>query len=139
MDGKCCFKKGSAQHEFCYRHQCEITTVNVAKALGLKNGTYSTTFQSRLGFDPWLQPYTDRTIERMGKEGTKKMAIVTPAFVSDCLETLEEIAMEGEEIFHEVGGKEFTVIPCLNERDDFAQVLANIVEEWVVVEKPVSV
>ncbi|MFP4844664.1 ferrochelatase [Winogradskyella sp. PE311] len=130
MNGKCCFKKGSEQHEFCYRHQCEITTVNVAKKLGLKNGTYSTTFQSRLGFDPWLKPYTDRTIERMGKAGTKKMAIVTPAFVSDCLETLEEIAMEGEEIFHEVGGKEFTVIPCLNEREDFAQVLSNIIEEW---------
>ena len=134
MDGKCCFKKGSAQHEFCYRHQCEITTVNVAKKLGLKNGTYSTTFQSRLGFDPWLKPYTDRTIERMGKAGTKKMAIVTPAFVSDCLETLGEIAMEGEEIFHEVGGEDFTVIPCLNEREDFAQVLTNIVEEWATTE-----
>ena len=130
MNGKCCFKKGSKQHEFCYRHQCEITTINVAKKLGLKNGTYSTTFQSRLGFDPWLKPYTDRTIERMGKAGIKKMAIVTPAFVSDCLETLEEIAMEGEEIFHEVGGKEFTVIPCLNEREDFAQVLTNMIEEW---------
>lgn len=134
MNGKCCFKMGSKQHEFCYRHQCEITTINVAKKLGLKNGTYSTTFQSRLGFDPWLKPYTDRTIERMGKNGTKKMAIVTPAFVSDCLETLEEIAMEGEEIFHEVGGKEFTVIPCLNAREDFAQVLANIIEEWATVE-----
>ncbi|WP_299363380.1 ferrochelatase [Winogradskyella sp.] len=130
MNGKCCFKKGSPQHEFCYRHQCEITTINVAKKLKLKNGTYSTTFQSRLGFDPWLKPYTDRTIERMGKEGVKKMAIVTPAFVSDCLETLEEIAMEGEEIFHEVGGETFTVIPCLNDRDDFAQVLSNMIEEW---------
>ncbi|WP_369998901.1 ferrochelatase [Winogradskyella sp.] len=138
MNGKCCFKMGSPQHEFCYRHQCEITTVNVAKKLKLKNGTYSTTFQSRLGFDPWLKPYTDRTIERMGKEGVKKMAIVTPAFVSDCLETLEEIAMEGEEIFHEVGGEKFTVIPCLNDRDDFAQVLANIVEEWTSTEKTLS-
>ncbi|MEM6380827.1 MAG: ferrochelatase, partial [Bacteroidota bacterium] len=102
----------------------------VAKKLKLRNGTYSTSFQSRLGFDPWLQPYTDRTIERMGKEGIKKMAIVTPAFVSDCLETLEEIAMEGEEIFHEVGGEEFTTIPCLNYRDDWAQVLANWINEW---------
>lgn len=130
MNGKCCFKMGSKQHEFCYRHQCEITTINVAKKLQLKKGTYSTSFQSRLGFDPWLKPYTDRTIERMGKEGIKKMAIVTPAFVSDCLETLEEIAMEGEEIFHEVGGEEFTVIPCLNDREDFAQVLGNIINEW---------
>ncbi|MBP2834167.1 ferrochelatase [Aquimarina sp. U1-2] len=130
MDGKCCFKKGAVQHEFCYRHQCEMTTVQVAKKLKLKNGTYSTSFQSRLGFDPWLQPYTDRTIERMGKEGIQKMAIVTPAFVSDCLETLEEIAMEGEEIFHESGGKEFTTIPCLNDRDDWADVLATWVNEW---------
>lgn len=139
MNGKCCFKKGSPQHEFCYRHQCEITTVNVAKKLGLKNGAYSTTFQSRLGFDPWLKPYTDRTIERMGKAGLKKMAIVTPAFVSDCLETLEEIAMEGEEIFHEVGGEEFTVIPCLNDRDDFAQVLATMIEEWATKPETASV
>ncbi|GAA4279366.1 ferrochelatase [Aquimarina mytili] len=137
MDGKCCFKKGSKQHEFCYRHQCEMTTVHVAKKLGLKNGTYSTSFQSRLGFDPWLQPYTDRTIERMGKEGIKKMAIVTPAFVSDCLETLEEIAMEGQEIFHEVGGKEFTTIPCLNDRDDWADILANWINEWVAVKTAV--
>ena len=130
MDGKCCFKKGSEQHPYCYRHQCEMTTVQVAKKLGLKRGEYSTSYQSRLGFDPWLKPYTDRTIERFGKKGIKKMAIVTPAFVSDCLETLEEIAMEGEEIFHEVGGEEFTTIPCLNDRDDFAQLLSNWIEQW---------
>ncbi len=129
IDGSCC-KTASAAHQFCYRHQCYDTTRQVAEKLNLKEGTYSTSFQSRLGFDPWLQPYTDRTIERMGKEGIKKMAIVTPAFVSDCLETLEEIAMEGEEIFHEVGGKEFTTIPCLNDRDEWADVLANWVNEW---------
>lgn len=133
MDGKCCFKKGSEQHPYCYRHQCEMTTVQVAKKLGLKRGTYSTSFQSRLGFDPWLKPYTDRTIERFGKEGMKNMAIVTPAFVSDCLETLEEIAMEGEEIFHEVGGETFITIPCLNDRDDFASLLAKWIEEWRIV------
>ncbi len=130
IDGSCC-NTASPSHEFCYRHQCYTTTKMVAEKLGLQEGTYSTSFQSRLGFDPWLQPYTDRTIERMGKEGIKKMAIVTPAFVSDCLETLEEIAMEGEEIFHEMGGKEFTTIPCLNDRDEWADVLANWVNEWV--------
>ena len=98
--------------------------------MGLKESTYSTSFQSRLGFDPWLRPYTDRTIERLGKEGTKSMAIVTPAFVSDCLETLEEIAMEGEEIFHEVGGKDFTTIPCLNDNPDWVSLLAKWVKEW---------
>ena len=132
IDGSCC-KTPSKAHEFCYRHQCYETTRLVAQRLQLKEGTYSTSFQSRLGFDPWLQPYTDRTIERMGKEGVKKMAVVTPAFVSDCLETLEEIAMEGEEIFHEVEGKEFTVIPCLNDREDWSKVLARWVDEWAAV------
>ena len=129
IDAKCCVTPSKA-HQFCYRHQCFATTKMVADTLNLKEGTYSTSFQSRLGFDPWLQPYTDRTIERMGLAGVKKMAIVTPAFVSDCLETLEEIAMEGEEIFHEVGGKEFTVIPCLNDRDDWATILSNWIDEW---------
>ncbi|WP_299217188.1 ferrochelatase [uncultured Dokdonia sp.] len=129
IDGSCC-SAASKAHEFCYRHQCYETTRNVGKYLNLKPGTFSTSFQSRLGFDPWLQPYTDRTIERMGKEGFKKMAIVTPAFVSDCLETLEEIAMEGEEIFHEAGGKEFTTIPCLNDRDDWAAVIAGWIKDW---------
>ena len=129
IDDICCFTPSEA-HRFCYRHQCYETTRMVADSLQLKEGTYSTSFQSRLGFDPWLQPYTDRTIERMGKSGIRKMAIVTPAFVSDCLETLEEIAMEGEEIFHEVGGEDFTTVPCLNDRDDFAEILVNWIEKW---------
>jgi len=129
-----CCKTPSQAHEFCYKHQCHEVTRLVGEKLGLEEGTFSTSFQSRLGFDPWLQPYTDRTIERMGKEGTKKMAIVTPAFVSDCLETLEEIAMEGEEIFHEVGGKEFTTIPCLNDNDDWVALLAKWVNEWAAAE-----
>ncbi len=129
IDGSCC-KTASDAHQFCYRHQCYETTRLVAEKLNLKEDHYSTSFQSRLGFDPWLQPYTDRTIERLGKNGTKKMAIVTPAFVSDCLETLEEIAMEGEEIFHEVGGKEFTTIPCINDRDDWVEVLSTWVNDW---------
>ncbi len=133
IDGICCFTP-SAAHQFCYRHQCLETTRLVAEKLNLREGTFSTSFQSRLGFDPWLQPYTDRTIERMGLAGTKKMAIVTPAFVSDCLETLEEIAMEGEEIFHETGGKDFTVIPCLNDRDDWASLVAGWIASWNIVE-----
>jgi ferrochelatase len=96
----------------------------------LKSGTYSTSFQSRLGFDPWLQPYTDRTIERLGKQGIKNMAIVTPAFVSDCLETLEEIAMEGQEIFHEIGGENFTTVPCLNDDEPWVNLLAKWIKNW---------
>ncbi len=116
IDGSCC-QTPSAAHQFCYRHQCYETTKLVAEYLGLEKGKFSVSFQSRLGFDPWLQPYTDRTIERKGLEGVKNLAIVTPAFVSDCLETLEEIAMEGKEIFEEVGGEKFTVVPCLNDRE----------------------
>ncbi|MBD3863229.1 ferrochelatase [Olleya marilimosa] len=129
IDGSCC-KTASKAHEFCYRHQCKEVTRLVGEYLGLEDNTYSTSFQSRLGFDPWLQPYTDRTIERLGKKGIKNMAIVTPAFVSDCLETLEEIAMEGEEIFHEVGGKDFTTIPCLNTDQNWVNLLADWINDW---------
>ena len=129
IDGSCC-ATASPAHEFCYRHQCKEVTRLVGEKLNLEEGTFSTSFQSRLGFDPWLQPYTDRTIERLGKEGIKKMAIVTPAFVSDCLETLEEIAMEGEEIFHEMGGKDFTTIPCLNDDKEFVDLLSNWINKW---------
>jgi ferrochelatase len=133
INGECCVNPSPA-HQFCYRHQCLKTTAMVAEKLNLQPGTYSTSFQSRLGFDPWLQPYTDRTIERMGLNGIKKMVIITPAFVSDCLETLEEIAMEGEEIFHEAGGKEFTVIPCLNDRDDWAEIVTGWIDAWRIVD-----
>ncbi|MBU3820728.1 ferrochelatase [Flavobacteriaceae bacterium XHP0103] len=129
IDGQCCVTPSKA-HAFCYRHQCLEVTRLVAEKLQLKEGSYSTSFQSRLGFDPWLLPYTDRTIERLGKSGVKNMAIVTPAFVSDCLETLEEIAMEGQEIFHEVGGKEFTTVPCLNDDDEWVALLSKWIEAW---------
>lgn len=129
IDGSCC-ETPSPAHEFCYRHQCKEVTRLVAEKLGFAAGTYSTSFQSRLGFDPWLLPYTDRTIERLGKQGIKNMAIVTPAFVSDCLETLEEIAMEGEEIFHEMGGKDFTTIPCLNADQPWVDLLAKWINNW---------
>ncbi|WP_452227178.1 ferrochelatase [Lacinutrix cladophorae] len=129
IDGSCCATPSKA-HEFCYRHQCLEVTRLVAEKLQFKKGVFSTSFQSRLGFDPWLQPYTDRTIERLGKEGVQNMAIITPAFVSDCLETLEEIAMEGQEIFHEMGGKEFTTVPCLNDDDAWVALLAKWMNNW---------
>lgn len=133
IDGSCCITPSPA-HEFCYKHQCLEVTRLVGEKLGLNEGSFSTSFQSRLGFDPWLRPYTDRTIERFGKEGIKKMAIVTPAFVSDCLETLEEIAMEGEEIFHEMGGKEFSTIPCLNDDAEWVNLLAKWINNWATTE-----
>ena len=129
MDGKCC-NTPSAAHEFCYSHQCYETTRKVAEYLELKEGTYSTSFQSRLGLDPWLQPYTDKTIEAFAKEGTKKMAVVTPAFVSDCLETLEEIGMEAVEDFEDNGGEYLHVVPCINDREEWINVLSRWIDEW---------
>lgn len=129
IDGTCC-QTASPAHQFCYRHQCLETTRLVAETLQLKPGTYTTSFQSRLGFDPWLKPYTDRTIEKFGLEGMKKLAIVSPAFVSDCLETLDELGNEGREIFEEVGGEKFHVIPCLNDRDDWVRILSRWIDEW---------
>ena len=129
IDGSCCNTPSKA-HEFCYRHQCYETTKLVAQHLNLKEGFYSTSFQSRLGRDPWLQPYTDITIDNFAKNGVKKLAVVTPAFVSDCLETLEEIGMEAKHSFIENGGESFSTVPCLNDNDNWVQVLVNWINNW---------
>lgn len=133
INDSCCVTASPA-HEFCYRHQCFKTTQNIAEKLNLKSGTFTTTFQSRLGIDPWLTPFTDRTIEKLGLEGVKKLVVVTPAFVSDCIETLEEIAIQGKELFMEVGGEAFTLIPCLNDRDDWANLMSGWIDRWAIVD-----
>tara|TARA_B100001094_G_scaffold134803_1_gene130564 strand:- start:3262 stop:4278 length:1017 start_codon:yes stop_codon:yes gene_type:complete len=129
INGECC-KVDSPAHEFCYRHQCYETTKQVVKYLELNEGTYSSSFQSRLAGQPWLKPYTDKVVENFAKTGTKKMAIVTPAFVSDCLETLEEIGMEAKEDFIDKGGEQFHVIPCLNDDIEWVKVLSRWIDEW---------
>jgi ferrochelatase len=129
IDGNCCNTPSKA-HEFCYRHQCYETTKLVAKKLNLAEGSFSTSFQSRLGRDPWLQPYTDATIKKFAENGIKNLAVVTPAFVSDCLETLEEIGMEAKHSFLENGGTKFNTIPCLNDEDAWAKTIANWINEW---------
>ena len=93
-----------------------MTTEKVVAALELPREKYRISFQSRLGREPWLQPYTDKTLEALPDQGVKKVAILCPAFTADCLETLEEISGEGREIFLENGGESFTFIPCLNEQ-----------------------
>ena len=109
-----CCQVASPAHAQCYRHQIITTTELAASRLQIPKGKYSFSFQSRLGRDEWLKPYTALRLEEMPKEGIKKLLIVCPAFVSDCLETLEEIAIEGKESFLHAGGEEFTMIPCLN-------------------------
>ena len=125
-----CCNTLSPAHQYCYRHQCYALTQSIANTLQLPQGSYGTSFQSRLGRDPWLQPYTDATLEQLAQKGVKKLAIVTPAFVADCLETLEEIAMEGKETFLEHGGESYNCIPCLNDRDDWSKTLADWIKKW---------
>jgi ferrochelatase len=109
----CCEVKSPA-HKYCYRHHCFTTTQLVAEKLGLPKEKYTYSFQSRLGRAEWLKPYTAKRLEQLPAEGVKKLLVVCPAFISDCLETLEEIAVEGKETFIHAGGESFTMIPCLN-------------------------
>lgn len=130
IDNTCCTVK-SAAHEFCYRHQCFETTRQVVEQLGIPKEKYTQTFQSRLGIDKWLQPFTDQTVEALAQKGVKKIAVVTPAFVADCIETLEEIEMEAGKAFKANGGETLKMIPCLNDRDEWMDVTSGWINEWV--------
>ncbi len=121
---KDCCKNHSDAHKFCYKHQVLETTELVIKKLKIDKNKYSNAFQSRLPNEAWLKPYTDDELVRLAKEGKKKLVIVTPAFVTDCLETLEEIAMEGKEEFLEAGGESYHYVPCLNDDDDWAKLIS---------------
>ncbi|HEU4788819.1 MAG TPA: ferrochelatase [Flavobacterium sp.] len=129
IDGSCC-NTPSPAHEFCYRHQCYETTKLVVKALGIPEGKYSQTFQSRLAGDKWLEPYTDVEVNKLPEKGIKNLAIVTPAFVADCLETLEEIAMEANHQFKEHGGENFLAVPCLNDDDEWCATVSKWINDW---------
>jgi ferrochelatase len=110
-----------------YQAQCVATTEALRGRMGLDASKLLLTFQSRFGFDEWLQPYTDKTMERLGKEGVRRIAVVTPGFSADCLETLEEIAQENAEIFKHNGGEQFAFVPCLNDSDPGMDVIRQLV------------
>jgi len=110
-----CCNTCSPVHNTCYKAQVTATTQAFVKRAGIPEEKYSISFQSRLGREPWIQPYTDKVLEQLPSQGVKRLAIIMPAFVSDCLETLEEIAEEGRDQFLQAGGESFTAIPCLNE------------------------
>jgi ferrochelatase len=129
IDGSCCTTPSPA-HEFCYRHQCYETTRLVCEELGLSVDKVSTSFQSRLGKEAWLQPYTSEMMHNLAESGVKKLAVVTPAFVADCLETLEEIGMEAKIEFQQFGGKEFIAIPCLNDNEKWCKAISGWIEAW---------
>jgi ferrochelatase len=109
-----------------YREQCERTAQLLATALGLRKEQYRVTFQSRFGPARWLQPYTAEVLAELGAARTRRVDVICPGFVADCLETLEEIAIEGRKIFLDAGGGEFRALPCLNESPLWISALARI-------------
>ncbi len=118
-----CCSTPSIAHATCYRHQIISTTESVAQRLQLPRERYGFSFQSRLG-SGWLEPYTDKVLTELPARGIKRLAVVCPAFVADCLETLEEIAIRGRETFMNAGGEAFTYIPCLNDDPRWIDALA---------------
>jgi ferrochelatase len=110
-----------------YRQHCLATTRLLRDRLAWDERRLTTTFQSRFGAQEWLQPYTDKTVERLGREGVKSLAVITPGFSSDCIETLEEIAVEAAEIFRHAGGSNFSHIPCLNDSAEGMNVIETLV------------
>lgn len=110
-----------------YQAQCVATMDALRQRMGLDASKLMLTFQSRFGFDAWLQPYTDKTIEQLAKDGVRRIAVVTPGFSADCLETLEEIAQENAEIFEHNGGEQFSAIPCLNDSEPGMDVIRQLV------------
>jgi ferrochelatase len=110
-----------------YLKQCSETTALLRKKLKVDDQRLMMTFQSRFGTAEWLKPYTDATVTSLAKQGVKNLAVITPGFSSDCLETLEEIAMENAEIFRHAGGKNFAAIPCLNETPGGMAVIRDVV------------
>ncbi len=124
------FKNGDPYH--CH---CQKTSRLLEQRLGWEKGRLMTCFQSRFGPEEWLQPYTDKTVEQLARDGVKSIAVFNPGFISDCLETLEEIAGEAGEIFHKHGGENFTHIPCLNDSEDGMAVIEAMVRRelggWV--------
>lgn len=113
---------------YCF---CALTTRALAQALSLKEEDFVMTFQSRFGKAEWLKPYTDETLEELAKSGVKHVAIMSPAFSADCLETLEELVEENKEVFVDAGGETYHYIPCLNDRDDHIDAIADIVKPYI--------
>jgi len=126
-----CCNVDSPAHATCYRAQCFKTVAAFVKQAGVPAGKYSVSFQSRLGRDLWLMPYTDVVLAELPRRGVKRLLVICPAFVSDCLETLEEIGIRGRETFLSAGGEEFAQIPCLNEHPLWLAALEKMVRRFV--------
>jgi ferrochelatase len=112
----------------CYRAQCYATSRQLAARLGLQQGQWSVSFQSRLGRTPWIRPYTDIVLPELAKRGVKRLLVFCPAFVADCLETLEEVAIRGRDQFRAEGGEDLQLVPSLNSSEPWVEALATMVQ-----------
>lgn len=126
-DWNCCEKISENPH--CYRAQCVTTANHTAQFMGLERGKYSITFQSRLGGGKWLSPYTDAKTMGLAKAGVRKLLVISPSFVADCLETLEEIGIRLRERFLETGGEKLVTAPCLNDNGNWVHAAKNLILE----------
>ncbi|MDE1165046.1 MAG: ferrochelatase [Pseudomonas sp.] len=127
-DADCCRTASPEVLATCYRAQCLRAAQACAERLGLPDGKWSVAFQSRLGRAKWIEPYTEARLDELAKQGVKKLLVMCPAFVADCIETLEEIGDRGREQFIAAGGQELVLVPCLNDRADWAQALKVLCE-----------
>lgn len=124
-----CCRTLSVKNRFCYSAQCYATTAALVKKLGLKEGSYTTCFQSRLGKEVWAQPYTSEIVEQRAKKGDKRLLVFCPAFVADCLETTIEISTEYQELFHEKGGEHLDLVESLNDHPRWIQAVADFIRQ----------
>lgn len=132
---ECCERAIESRGELgqqCYRAQCVVSARLIARKLGLAPSQFSVSFQSRLGRQEWLKPYTDKRVEELAKAGVKRLAVFCPAFVADCLETIEEIGMEAAEDFEHHGGEIFALVPSLNSSPRWAEAVAELVRATAV-------
>jgi protoporphyrin/coproporphyrin ferrochelatase len=124
-----CCDQITTQNTQCYKAQCYETSRLIAKELGLKK--YSVAFQSRLGRTPWIQPFTDHLYRELPAQGVRKLLVASPSFVADCLETLEEIQIRGQEDFIKAGGSQLKLVPCLNASEAWIEALQEIISSCV--------
>ncbi|MCB1051004.1 MAG: ferrochelatase [Acidobacteria bacterium] len=124
----CCIS-GLEKIPYCYRAQCYETAQQMAHGLGLSADQFAVSFQSRLGRTPWLKPYTDKVLAELPGNGARRVAVLSPAFVADCLETIEELGVRGRETFMQAGGTDYHWVPSLNDRPVWAEAVAAMVRE----------
>ena len=135
LDGAHCLQSANCcaciapANRYCYRAQCFATARALAVRLGLAEDEYEVTFQSRLGRSPWIKPYTDIRVRELAVQGVKRLAILSPSFVADCLETIEELGIRAREDFLAHGGDDLTLVPSLNADDHWAQALVKIIHD----------